>query len=267
MHFNLIDAYVSNHGNVGSQVLFPLETRTIIGGQNALLVDWGSCDAMQIDPYLSPLNAKALRLIGLPKDYQVIGPLTPYEGWKNVHPLISAAFFRLDEAEVITRDSWSASFIVDRRLFPWKSRLFHLLNVLISPIWARVDKNPLFLWWIISMNYFFVYVFFLTKGVCAPGQPQAIAARGIADQPAPKDLSEKDYEELLRVFIRPLEEIVESLPVRKGRVILLWTRVFCCAWTGRLLFLSKRLSAGWTSPRAGDVHARLYRRTLHPHRA
>ena len=68
------------------------------------------------------------------------------------------------------------------------------------------------------MNYFFVYVFFLTKGVCAPGQPQAIAAPGIADQPA----SEGPFREeglrrrLAGLFIRPLEEIVESLPARKG---------------------------------------------------
>ncbi len=215
VHFNLIDAYVSNHGNVGSQVLYPLDTRTIIGGRNAILVDWVGAARMQVDPYASPLNAKALRHIGLPSDYEVVGPVTPYAGWKNVHPLISRSFLYLDEADVITRYFWSASFIVDRQLFPWKGRLFQILNVLISPIWARVDKNPLLLWWIIGMNYFFVFVFFLTKVWRTFVNQRLLRRKELPINLRPKDISEQDYEDLAG-FLRPLEEVIESVPAQKG---------------------------------------------------
>jgi len=215
VHFNIIDAYVSNHGNVGSQVLHPIDTRTIIAGQNGILVDWVGATRMKIDPYLSPLNAKALKLIGLPEDYQVIGPLTPYKGWKNVHPLISDSFFRLDEAEVITRYFWSASFTVDSQLFPWKRNLFKWINVFISPIWARVDKNPLFLWWIIYMNYCFVFAFFLKRVWRTLVNRKQLKRKELPINVSPNQFTQKDYKKLPR-FIRPLEEIIESIPLKKG---------------------------------------------------
>ncbi|MBL7075103.1 DUF362 domain-containing protein [candidate division KSB1 bacterium] len=215
VHFNIIDAYVSNHGNVGSQVLNAIETWTVIAGYNGILVDWIGAIKMGIDPYLSPLNRKALKQIGLPENYQVIGSLTPYEGWKNVHPLISDSFLRLDEAEAITRIFWPASFIVDRQVFPWKKKLDKWINAIISPFWTRVDRNRLFLWLIIYMNYFFVWVFFMKRVWRTLINQKQLRRKELPINVVRDQFKEQDYEGL-PAFMRPLEEIINSIPTKNG---------------------------------------------------
>ncbi len=215
VHFNIIDAYVSNHGNVGSQVLNPIETQTIIAGHDAILVDWVGATKMGIDPYLSPLNRKALDKIGLPDKYRVIGSLAPYEGWKNVHPLISDSFFRLDEAEAITRTFWPASFIVDSRVFPWKKKRDKWTNAMISPLWARVDRRRLFLWLIIYFNYFFVWVFFMKRIWRTLINKKQLRRKELPINVARDQFKERDYKEL-PAFMRPLEEIIQSIPKKNG---------------------------------------------------
>ena len=215
VHFNIIDAYVSNHGNVGSQVLNPLETQTIIAGHDAILVDWVGAIKMGVDPYLSPLNKKALEKIGLPDKYQIIGSLAPYEGWKNVHPLISDSFLRLDEAEAITRIFWPASFIVDSRLFPWQKRRDKWVNALISPYWARVDRWRPFLWLIIYFNYFFVWVFFMKRIWRTLINKKQLRRKELPINVARDQFHEGDYR-ALPALMRPLEEIVEAIPNKNG---------------------------------------------------
>jgi len=213
--FNIIDAYLSNHGNVGSQVLNAIETWTIIAGHNGILVDWVGAIKMGIDPYLSPLNSKALKQIGLPENYEVMGSLTPYEGWRNVHPLISDSFFRLDEAEAITRIFWPASFIVDEKLFPWKKKLHKLINAIVSPFWARVDRNSIFLWLIIYMNYFFVWIFFIKRAWRTLINRKQLRRKELPINVVQNQFKEHDYDGL-PAFMRPLEEIINSIPTEKG---------------------------------------------------
>ena len=215
VHLNIIDAYVSNHGNVGSQVLNAIKTETIIAGHDAILVDWAGAIKMGIDPYLSPLNRKALEHVGLPDNYQVIGSLTPYKGWKNVHPLISDSFLRLDEAEAITRVFWPASFIVDSQLFPWKKNLDKWVNLIISPYWARVDRNPVFLWLIIYMNYFFVWVFFMKRVWRTLINQKQLRRKELPINVAPNQFKEQDYKGL-PAHMRPLEEIINSIPIKNA---------------------------------------------------
>jgi uncharacterized protein (DUF362 family) len=213
--FNIIDAYVSNHGNVGSQVLNAIETRTIIAGHNAILVDWVGAIKMGIDPYLSPLNSKALKLIGLPDNYQVIGSLTPYKGWRNVHPLISDSFLRLDEAEAITRVFWPASFIVNSQLFPWKKKFYKWVNAIISPYWARVDRNSFFLWLVIYMNYLFVWVFFMKRVWRTLINQKQLRRKELPINVSRNQFKEQDYKGL-PAFMGPLEEIINAMPKRNG---------------------------------------------------
>lgn len=213
--FNIIDAYVSNHGNVGSQVLNAMETRTIIAGHNAILVDWVGAIKMGIDPYLSPLNRKALKFIGLPDNYQVIGSLTPYKGWRNVHPLISDSFLRLDEAEVLTRVFWPASFIVNRQLFPWKKKFYKWVNAIISPYWARVDRNPFFLWLVIYMNYLFVWVFFMKRVWRTLINQKQLRRKELPINVPRNQFKEQDFKGLT-AFIGPLEEIINAIPKKNG---------------------------------------------------
>ena len=61
--FSVMDAFISNHGTAGWRLPRPLETRTIIAGQDLLLTDWAAALKMGSDPYVSPVNAKALREI------------------------------------------------------------------------------------------------------------------------------------------------------------------------------------------------------------
>ncbi len=215
VHFNIIDGFLSNHGNVGSQVLNPIETRTVIAGRNAILVDWVGAVKMGVDPLASPLNKKAFQTIGLPEDYEIIGSLTPYEGWKNVHPLISDSFLRLDEADTMTRTFWPASFIVDPKLFPWKKKNDKWLNAVISPVWARVDRNPFFLWGIIYMNYCFVFLFFLERA-----WRTLIDQKNLRRMELPVNLClntlKKEEFNALPGFFRPLEEIAAALPKKNG---------------------------------------------------
>ena len=60
-----------------------------IASAHALLADWAGAAKMGVDPYASPVNAVALRDIGLPPQYEIDGDLAPYPLWRNVHPLIA----------------------------------------------------------------------------------------------------------------------------------------------------------------------------------
>lgn len=86
--FSLIDAWKSSGGQAGARVPRPLATRTLIASENLLLADWAGAVKMGADPFVSPLNAHALRAVGLPEAYQLVGDLTPYSDWQNVHPLV-----------------------------------------------------------------------------------------------------------------------------------------------------------------------------------
>src|SRR5262249_8308095 len=88
-HFSLIDAFTSNHGSAGSRETHPITTHTLIASQNLLLSDWAAALKMGLDPYASAINAKALRVIGLPADHKIDGDLAPYHDWINVHPLLA----------------------------------------------------------------------------------------------------------------------------------------------------------------------------------
>ena len=210
-HFNIIDAFVSSHGNAGAQVATPIKTETIIAGEDAILVDWAGALKMGLDPYLSPLNKKALDLIGRPDKYRVIGNLAPYEGWRNVHPLIADSLLRLDEAETVRRFLWPGSFTNDSRLFPWKTKKAEWVNKLMSPMWARTDKNLLCRWIFILVNYFLVLGYFLNRALNS-----VIFKKRLMQKNLPINLHEdkfryKDYEGLPET-VRPLEEFAQSLP-------------------------------------------------------
>lgn len=219
-HFNIIDAYVSSHGSSGAQVATPLKTETIIAGTNAILVDWVGALKMGLDPHLSPLNEKALKLIGLPDQYQVVGSLAPYEGWRNVHPLIADSFLRLDEAEGVRRILWPGSFDNDSQLFPWQTKNPRWLEKVIkarwvnkwmAPLWKRADRNFVLRWLFILFNYLLVLrsfairvwkVLFFKKGLMRKVLPINL----------PEDqFQDADYEKLPE-DMRPLEELVAALP-------------------------------------------------------
>lgn len=211
VHFNIIDAYISNHGNAGAQVASPIKTETIIAGADTILVDWVGALKMGLDPHLSPLNDKALDLMGLPDKYQVIGSLDRYKGWRNVHPLICDSFLRLDEAEAVRRFLWPGSFANDKRLFPWKTMRARLVNMIMSPFWARTDRYFVLRWFFIFINYSLVFCYFMKRVLTTLFFKKWVMRKVLPINLPEDEFEDEDYEKLPEA-LRPLEELAEALP-------------------------------------------------------
>ena len=99
--FPIIDAFVSNHGSAGIAVSRPIETGVIIASADMLLADLVASLKMRLDPYVSPINTKALREICLPKDHEIIGDLAPDQGWINVPPVLMDSVRKRNESAAI----------------------------------------------------------------------------------------------------------------------------------------------------------------------
>jgi uncharacterized protein (DUF362 family) len=153
VHFSIIDAVVSNHGNEGIRSVTPLVTDTIIASENLLLADWAAALKMNLDPYASPLNAKALRTIGLPRRYEIKGDLTPYPGWRNV-PLVLSDSVRRRNRSVSIRQlvrPWFQS--VNRDLFPFKNSVDERINHFIDSFLSKTEQHPMALLTGVGLNY------------------------------------------------------------------------------------------------------------------
>ena len=154
IHFSIIDALVSNHGSDGTGGANPLFTNTLIASENLLLADWAAALKMGIDPYVSPLNAKALRTIGLPRRYKIKGDLSPYPGWKNV-PLILSDSVRKRNSAVCVRQIVRPWFHpVNQDLFPFKNSIDERLNHFIGSFLGGMDHHPMSLLARVGLNYF-----------------------------------------------------------------------------------------------------------------
>lgn len=153
VHFSLIDALVSNHGSDGTRSVNPLLTRTLIASENLLLADWVAALKMGLDPYASPLNAKVLRIIGLPRRYHIKGDLHPYPGWKNV-PLILVDSVRRRNRSVALRQlvrPWFQS--VNQELFPFRNSVDERMNHFMGTLLSGTDQHPLALLTLVGINY------------------------------------------------------------------------------------------------------------------
>jgi uncharacterized protein (DUF362 family) len=153
VHFSIIDALISNHGSDGMGTVNPLSTNTLIASENLLLADWAAALKMGVDPYASPLNAKALHRIGLPRRYKIKGDLSPYPDWKNV-PLILSDSVRKRNSSVSVRQivrPWFQS--VNRELFPFKNSVDEQLNYFIGSFLSRLGRHPMALLVRVGLNY------------------------------------------------------------------------------------------------------------------
>lgn len=153
VHFSIIDAFVSNHGNEGFRRANPVSTRTMIGSSDLLLADWAGALKMGLDPYTSPLNAKALREIGLPPKYEITGNLTPYPSWKNVSLLLSDSVRKRNESAAINRMARAWLQSVNTELFPFRNVMDEQINSILTRFLSGVDEHPLIYWTTIGLNY------------------------------------------------------------------------------------------------------------------
>jgi uncharacterized protein (DUF362 family) len=156
VHFCLIDALVSSHGPAGSRSPCPLATHTLIASPALLLADWVGAAKMGLDPYASPINAEALRRLGLPADFAIDGPLTPYPLWCNPHPAAIASVRVRNRSVLAARLARPLLQPVQRESFPFRELAIDRINAFLTaapPNGAGARGTPG--WWAAPLNYLF----------------------------------------------------------------------------------------------------------------
>ncbi|UCG23277.1 MAG: DUF362 domain-containing protein [Chloroflexota bacterium] len=87
-HYGLIDAYWSADGLMGLKADYsPRHTKTIIGGESIIAVEWVGSKKMGLDPQDSRIFTLATTAFGLP-EVEWIGDKSTYEDWSNVPDLL-----------------------------------------------------------------------------------------------------------------------------------------------------------------------------------
>ncbi|MGA3115695.1 MAG: DUF362 domain-containing protein [Syntrophobacteraceae bacterium] len=89
IHFGLIDAYLSADGPFG--IFADAEgnpTKTIIGGEDLVAVDWVGASKMGLQPKISKYMELAVQTFGKP-EIKLIGDRNPYRPWLNVPAALS----------------------------------------------------------------------------------------------------------------------------------------------------------------------------------
>jgi uncharacterized protein (DUF362 family) len=211
VHFNIIDAFVSNDGSEGTRAAHPLETRTIIASPSALLADWAASLKMQIDPYISQINAKALRDIGLPKRYEILGDLSPYQGWKNIPPILLESVRKRSESPGMSRTvkPWFQS--VNKELFPFKDIFNDQINALAMKYLANLDSNALAFWGMVGVNYTIGWIHSSLEAFETMYSKERLRWKDAPLDINLADYSASDYEAVLD-YMAPLQKIISQTP-------------------------------------------------------
>src|SRR5262249_34973793 len=214
-HFSLIDAFTSNHGSAGSRETHPITTHTLIASQNLLLSDWAAALKMGLDPYASAINAKALRVIGLPADHKIDGDLAPYHDWINVHPLLADSVQRRNRWLGLSRLLKPCLQSVNQELFPFKDPINGRLNALAMRYLADPDGNSATFWGLVGLNYVLGLAF---EGVEAFRTMYDKDRLNRQEVPLDIDLSAytlADYEAVVE-YLQPLAQLIRQSPADRN---------------------------------------------------
>lgn len=215
VHFAIVDAYLANQGNAGGRSSNAAHASTIIASANPPLADWATALKIGIDPYSSPVVARALRNGGLPERPKIIGDLAPFPAFRNVHPMIADSVRKRNASLEVQRSATAWLQTVDRHLFPFKDAVTSRLNSLLAYQFSDLDSNPL------------AYAAFLAWNYSLAGVAQAVEGTRTMlakdkvhwiERPLNLDLaaySPADYEKS-RSYMEPLEEIVIQQPPDKN---------------------------------------------------
>jgi uncharacterized protein (DUF362 family) len=147
VHYGIIDAFLSADGPMGviSDVK-PNETKTLIGGEKIVAVDWVGAQKMGLNPLKSRFMKIAVHEFGSPEDkIELIGDDTPYRPWKNVNPFLVDILALAEEWWVLSH-SFMSTFIFAEEYFPRKPmsivfRFFRWLILPILPLFFRTDHR------------------------------------------------------------------------------------------------------------------------------
>jgi len=236
--FNLIDGFISCHGGAGQRAPQPMETHTFIASADALLADWAGAAKMGLDPYASAVNSVALKRIGLPQQYEIIGDLTPYPLWRNVHPLLSHAARLRRQADDLGRIAEPWLQTVDRECFPFKDFYNDRINSFLAPLMGQLDKNPRSLGMIVLFNYAIAKL-----GAAIRSQYTLFSKGKLRRRVAPLEADFATYDPAdytaIPGYLRPYEEILAGMPA--NRTGLRWRLIdksvlFSCSHTFPIAF-------------------------------
>jgi uncharacterized protein (DUF362 family) len=124
VHFGLVDAFLSADGQFG--VITdpkPNPTRTIIGGENLIAVDWVGAKKMGLDPD-DPMVGRflplAVRAFGRP-NIRWVGDTSTYPGWRNVWRWLRCALDLIEEGYAFSNWWFSVLTAMDAK-FPFVPR-------------------------------------------------------------------------------------------------------------------------------------------------
>jgi uncharacterized protein (DUF362 family) len=216
-HFNLIDAYISAHGGAGQRAPRPLATHTLIASESALLADWAGAARMGLDPYASPVNAAALRAIGLPTEPVIEGDLAPYPLWRNVHPLLARSARQRNRSQGL--GALSAAWLqnVDRELFAFRDLYNESINAVVAPLLCRVDENVRAFWLVVVLNLVLARLDGLVQAQNTMFAKDRLRRRVAPLLVDPSAFADADYEGIA-ASLAPYEGLLKHVPASRSGV-------------------------------------------------
>lgn len=138
VHFGLIDAFYSADGQFGVIVCSePKLTKTIIGGENLIAVDWVGAKKMGLnpdDPGVGRFIPLAVEAFGKPK-INWVGDRSIYEPWENVSEVFIQSLDIIEEAYAFS-DWWFSGLTAMDEYFAFKKKGWPILILrkLLRPI-------------------------------------------------------------------------------------------------------------------------------------
>lgn len=135
VHYGLIDAFTSADGPFGVITCpNPKHTKTIIGGESLIAVDWVGAVKMGLDPNCGRFVPLAVEAFGMPK-VEWIGDQSQYQPWENVSPVLVEFLDEIEEAYALSDWFFSVATVMDEA-FPFKPKalIIRALKTLIAPI-------------------------------------------------------------------------------------------------------------------------------------
>lgn len=208
--FCIIDAYIGNHGNAGSRVARPIETRTLIAGHDLLLTDHIAALKMGISPDASECHAEAVRQLGLPEPHRVDGDLTPYSNWINVHPLVLQSTRERESWPEISQLLQPWLQMIDHEAFPFKDPVHERLNRALSHYLAGIDENVMVFWTVVGLNSALGTLHRAVKPFEILYWKDALRHEEVGLNIRAEDYTLNDYE-AIAAYLEPLEKQVQAL--------------------------------------------------------
>jgi uncharacterized protein (DUF362 family) len=142
VHFGLIDAIYSADGQFGVIVdPTPRHTKTLIGGENLIAVDWVGAKKMGLDPdapHVGRFLPLAVEAFGKPERIDWVGDRSTYEPWENVSEVFIKSLDLIEEAYAFS-DWWFSGLTAMDRYFAFRKRALPILalRMLLRP-WKRL---------------------------------------------------------------------------------------------------------------------------------